>query len=190
MVSAPTIWRVTAKMWIWLHGMWEDHNRFLQRGGAKVLDDMIGEGAIPPLVLVCADGDRSSFWTNAARENAAYEDLVTADLTDAFAAASSVIHLASVFGPAVEGPEVDDALDVVMARRVLAAADKAGIDRVVLLSSATVYGPWANNPVPLTEDAPLRPPPDLACAVLVGPVLVGPVLQAQHLGRDRAVDLR
>lgn len=65
---------------IWLHGMFEDHNRFLARGGAAVLDQMIGDGTIPPLVLVCANGDRSSFWTNAAVEDAAYEDLVTKDL--------------------------------------------------------------------------------------------------------------
>jgi nucleoside-diphosphate-sugar epimerase len=92
-------------------------------------------------------------------------DLVTSDLARVFEGADGVIHLASVFGPAIEGPEIDDAIDVVMARRVLAAASKVGASRVVLLSSATVYGPWANNPVPLTEDAPLRPHPDLAYAV-------------------------
>lgn len=92
-------------------------------------------------------------------------DLASSDLSVAFAEADGVIHLASVFGPAIEGPELDDAVDVAMARRVLAAADKASVDRVVLLSSATVYGPWANNAVPLTEDAPLRPHPDLAFAV-------------------------
>ena len=36
---------------------------------------------------------------------------------------------------------------------------------VVALSSATVYGAWPNNPMPLTEDAPLRPNPDVAYAV-------------------------
>jgi nucleoside-diphosphate-sugar epimerase len=35
---------------------------------------------------------------------------------------------------------------------------------VVLLSSATVYGAWASNPVPLTEDAPLRPNAELEFA--------------------------
>ena len=34
-----------------------------------------------------------------------------------------------------------------------------------MVSSATVYGAWANNPVPLTEDAPLRPNPEFAYAV-------------------------
>ena len=77
-------------------------------------------------------------------------DLVTADLSAAFAGATAVIHLASVFGPAVEGPEIEDAVEVAMARRVLAAAHEAGATRVVLLSTAMVYGAWANNPVPLS----------------------------------------
>ena len=34
----------------------------------------------------------------------------------------------------------------------------------MLLSSAIVYGAWANNPVPLTEDAPLRPNPGVVAA--------------------------
>jgi len=92
-------------------------------------------------------------------------DLATSDLTAAFADADAVLHLASVFGPALDGPEVTDAVEVSMARRVLVAADKASVGQVVLLSSATVYGPWANNAVPLTEEAPLRPHPDLAFAV-------------------------
>lgn len=40
---------------------------------------------------------------------------------------------------------------------LLAAATEFGIDDIVLLSSAMAYGAWPNNPVPLTEDAPLRP---------------------------------
>jgi len=39
----------------------------------------------------------------------------------------------------------------------LAEADAAGVRHVVALSSAMVYGAWPNNPVPLTEEAPLRP---------------------------------
>ena len=92
-------------------------------------------------------------------------DLVTADLGPSFAGADSVIHLASVFGPAIEGPEIEEAVEVAMARRVLDAAEAVGATRIVLSSTATVYGPWANNPVPLTEEAPLRPHPELAYAV-------------------------
>lgn len=97
-------------------------------------------------------------------------DLVTSDLVAAFDGADAIVHLASAFGPMVEGEEVHAAADVAMAKRVLDAAAKLGIDRVVLLSSATVYGPWANNPVPLTEDAPLRPHPDLTYAVQLAEV--------------------
>lgn len=92
-------------------------------------------------------------------------DLATADLTPMFEGADAVLHLASVFGPVLESEQIDGAVEVTLARRVLEASDKAGLGQVVVMSSATVYGPWANNAVPLTEDAPLRPHPDLALAV-------------------------
>jgi len=41
-------------------------------------------------------------------------------------------------------------------------------NHVVLVSSAMVYGAWANNPVPLTEDAPLRPDVDFVYARQLG----------------------
>jgi nucleoside-diphosphate-sugar epimerase len=93
-------------------------------------------------------------------------DLSQDDLGTPFAAAGAVIHLASVFGPALDDdPVVAADGDVVLARRVLAAADDAGVDHLVMLSSATVYGAWPNNAVPLTEDAALRPDPGCAFAV-------------------------
>ncbi len=39
---------------------------------------------------------------------------------------------------------------------------------LVLVSSAMVYGAWANNPVPLVEDAPLRPAGDFVFARQLG----------------------
>ncbi len=50
-------------------------------------------------------------------------------------------------------------------RRLLGAAASAGVDHVVLMSSAIVYGAWPNNPVPLTEDAAIRPNPDFTYAL-------------------------
>jgi nucleoside-diphosphate-sugar epimerase len=55
--------------------------------------------------------------------------------------------------------------DVPATRIVLEAAAASGITHAALLSSATVYGAWATNPVPLTEDAPVRPNPELGMAV-------------------------
>lgn len=69
--------------------------------------------------------------------------------------ADALAHLAESV-PATPTAPTDD---VAVARRVLEAAGDAGVDHLVLLSSAVVYGAWANNPVPLTEDAPLRPNP-------------------------------
>jgi nucleoside-diphosphate-sugar epimerase len=41
---------------------------------------------------------------------------------------------------------------------------------VVLVSSAMVYGAWANNPVPITEDAAMRPDVEFAYARQLGAV--------------------
>ena len=58
--------------------------------------------------------------------------------------------------------ESDGVADVERTRALLRAAGVSG--RVVYTSSAMVYGAWPNNPVPLTEDAPLRPNPGFAYA--------------------------
>lgn len=47
---------------------------------------------------------------------------------------------------------------------MLADATLGGATHLVLVSSALVYGAHANNPVPLTEDAVLRPDPDFVYA--------------------------
>lgn len=93
-------------------------------------------------------------------------DLLADDLKPLLEGASVLVHLATVFGPVVEDdPAVDRADDVTAAQRLLEAAGDAGVDHLVLLSSAAVYGAWANNPLPLTEAATLRPCSDLAFAV-------------------------
>jgi nucleoside-diphosphate-sugar epimerase len=58
--------------------------------------------------------------------------------------------------------ETDGVADVERTRALLRAA--GGRARVVYTSSAMVYGAWPNNPVPLTEDAPMRPNPGFAFA--------------------------
>lgn len=50
-------------------------------------------------------------------------------------------------------------------RPVLEAAGDAAVGVLVFVSSATVYGAWPDNPVPLSEDAPLRPNPGFEVAV-------------------------
>jgi nucleoside-diphosphate-sugar epimerase len=50
------------------------------------------------------------------------------------------------------------------AAALLEIARDRGVQHLVLVSSAMVYGAWANNPVPLTEDAALRPDLDFVFA--------------------------
>ena len=58
---------------------------------------------------------------------------------------------------------------------VLTAAAAAGVHRVVLLSSAMVYGALPDNPVPIPDSAPLRAMPDGS--------LVADLLEIERLGR-------
>jgi nucleoside-diphosphate-sugar epimerase len=89
-------------------------------------------------------------------------DLRDDDLVPWFDDASCVAHLASSYGPE---PEAESSgVDPILAERVLTAAAGAGVPHVVVLSSATVYGAWPDNPIPLTEDAPSRPNPGFAFA--------------------------
>lgn len=57
-------------------------------------------------------------------------------------------------------------IDLVAARAFLATLTRvAAVTTVVVLSSALVYGARADNPIPLTEDAPVRPNPTIEAAV-------------------------
>lgn len=90
-------------------------------------------------------------------------DLITEDLSAVFAGAATIVHLASSTSPEnVERSSAD--LEVAIFRRTLDAASAAGVSHVVVLSTAMVYGAWHSNPVPLTEDSPVRPNPDFVWA--------------------------
>ena len=93
-------------------------------------------------------------------------DLAHADVKPLLEGAHVVVHLAQADRPERAGDASASAWagDAQLAHRVLDAASAAGVGHVVLLSSATAYGAWANNPLPLTEDAPLRPNPGVALA--------------------------
>ena len=91
-------------------------------------------------------------------------DIARSDLTPVLAGADVLVHLASVVDP-VPDEALMARVNVDGARRVLDAAAAVGIRKVVRVSGAAVYGAWATNPVPLTEDAPLRPNPGFSPAI-------------------------
>ena len=90
-------------------------------------------------------------------------DPASSDLKRSLEGVDVVVHLAFAVGPETEAAATG-AQNVEHARRVFDATGAAGAGHVVLLSSAAVYGAWPNNPVPLTEDAPVRPNPGFGFA--------------------------
>ncbi len=82
---------------------------------------------------------------------------------EALAGVDVVVDLAEPSGPRHD-EDAAFARDVSGARHLLAAAEEAGVTRLVHLSSAAVYGAHPDNPVPLTEDCPLRANPDFPWA--------------------------
>ena len=91
-------------------------------------------------------------------------DIARSDLTPVLAGADVLLHLASVVDP-IPDVALMARVNVDGARRVLDAAAAVGIRKVIRVSGAAVYGAWATNPVPLTEDAPLRPNPGFSPAI-------------------------
>ncbi|HEX9505061.1 MAG TPA: NAD-dependent epimerase/dehydratase family protein, partial [Acidimicrobiia bacterium] len=91
-------------------------------------------------------------------------DIAGTELKPLLEGVDIVVHLAGVVDP-VPDETLMARVNVGGTRRVLDAAASVGVRRVVRISSATVYGAWPNNPLPLTEQAPLRPNPHFSPAV-------------------------
>lgn len=106
-------------------------------------------------------------------------DLATAELKPLVEGADTVVHLAFSAGPDLD----DDAVarsNIEGTQRLLDAAGAVGVRRVVLISSATVYGAWPANPLPLTEEAPMRPNPGASYPVQKAEI--------ERLGREWTAD--
>ncbi len=92
-------------------------------------------------------------------------DLLEDDLTSVLREGDTVVHLAT--SPLrLAGESAGLSSDRVMAERVFAAAAEVGVAHLVVASSAMVYGAWPDNPVPITEAAPVRPNPEFRFGVV------------------------
>ena len=74
-----------------------------------------------------------------------------------------LIHLAFVLNPIHDADRMYD-IDVGGTQNVLEAAESAGVQQVLVTSSATAYGAFPDNPVPMAEDHPVRGVPDFEYA--------------------------
>jgi nucleoside-diphosphate-sugar epimerase len=128
--------------------------------GRRVLPLLLSDPDVERVVVL----DRLPMRIDGDRVVAHQVDLARSSLDELLVGADAVVHLAFTLG---EGRRVDQSARANLqgTRRLLAAAAANQVPHVVAVSSATVYGAWPNNPVPLTEEAPLRPNPDVPYAV-------------------------
>jgi nucleoside-diphosphate-sugar epimerase len=116
----------------------------------------------PDATRVVALDVREPGWRNRAVEFQLV-DIAGTELKPLLEGIDTVVHLAGVVDP-IPDVALMARVNVEGTRHVLAAAAAVGVRRIVRISSATVYGAWPNNPVPLTEDASLRPNPHFSPA--------------------------
>ena len=114
----------------------------------------------------------------------------TADVRDplldqSLAGMHTLVHVAGHHHPDTPADE-RRAVNVRGTENLLAAAESAGVQRVVLVTSALVYGAHPDNPVPITEDAPLRATPD---DTLIGDFLEVERLVEAHRARHAAPEV-
>lgn len=88
-------------------------------------------------------------------------DVRTAPFAELFRGCDVVYHLAFIVEPRrnMAAAEIDE-INVGGSERVFRGAAAAGVPKIVYSSSVAAYGAHADNPEPLTEDAPLRPNPN------------------------------
>lgn len=85
------------------------------------------------------------------------------NLKDLVEGVTDLVVLAPGGGAGADGSMLGE-VDLDGARRLLSAVDAAELDHMVVVSSAMVYGAWADNAVPVTEAAVLRPNPSCSLA--------------------------
>jgi UDP-glucose 4-epimerase len=91
------------------------------------------------------------------RDRAAVRETLEQERPDA------LVHLAFVLNPIHDEGTMYD-IDVNGTLYVLEAAGAAGVEQVLVTSSAVAYGAFEDNPVPLTEEHPLRGVPSFEYA--------------------------
>jgi nucleoside-diphosphate-sugar epimerase len=176
--------------------------------GAGVLPHLVGVAGIGKLIALA--GTRSALPGVTWRVADLLDPAIASKLNDV----DVVVHLDLDLGPDSD-PVARSAVNQRGAETVLTAAAAAGVPRVVLVTSAMVYGAVPENPVPLAESAPLgalasgivgdlleierlavaarKVHPGLDVVVLRPAALVGPGLDSavtRHFAAPRLVGIR
>lgn len=126
--------------------------------GSHSTEELIKSGADVRVFDNLSTGSLDNMRRLEEREQFVLGDILDLDaLTAAMAGCDAVLHLAAVVSVplSIAHPEHAHAVNATGALNVLEAARKNGIKRVVMASSAAVYG--ANQELPLPESAPPQP---------------------------------
>jgi UDP-glucose 4-epimerase len=141
--------------------------RYLITGGSGYIGSCLVEhlsGREETEAIVVADvkppaafRPKTSFRRLDVRDKQAVRAALAEDRPDA------VVHLAFLLNPIHDEAAMYE-VDVGGTQNVLEAASAAGVGQMLVTSSTTAYGAFPDNPVPLTEDDPVRGAPDFSYA--------------------------
>lgn len=128
--------------------------------GQRVVNRLVQEPDVYRVVAIDRrsqrDGDDKVTTIKLGLTDVLAEDSVE-QLVTALTGCDTIVHAASDEGRVTEHEIAADVL-----ARLLDAASDAGVGHIVIVSTAMVYGALPDNPVPLSEDEPLRASQDLA----------------------------
>jgi UDP-glucose 4-epimerase len=130
--------------------------------GSRLVERLAGDEATERVMICDVRPPRDRL------EKVAYERLDVRDHARAHTVLDrerpdALVHLAFVLNP-IHDQDAMYEVDVNGTSNVLEAASAAGVKHVMVTSSATAYGAFPDNPVPLTEDHPVRGVPDFEYA--------------------------
>lgn len=141
--------------------------RYLITGGAgyigsRLVDRLSGRSETEAIVVAdlrppASFRPKTSFRRLDVRDKHAVRAALAEERPDA------VVHLAFLLNPIHDEAAMYD-VDVNGTQNVLEAASTANVQQLLVTSSTTAYGAFADNPVPLTETDPVRGSPDFSYA--------------------------
>ena len=130
--------------------------------GSRLIDRMVESDDTERVVIADIRPPQSfhpkvSFSKLDVRDGAGVRELLESERPDV------LLHLAFVLNPMHDENTMYD-IDVGGTQNVLDAASAAGVGQVLVTSSATAYGAFPDNPVPIHEEQPVRGVPDFEYA--------------------------
>ena len=130
--------------------------------GSRLVDHLSGRPQTDAIVVAdirppASFRPKTTFTALNVRDKAAVRDLLMRERPDC------VVHLAFLLDPIHDEATMYD-VDVNGTQNVLEAASAAGVQQMLVTSSTTAYGAFADNSVPLSEDDPVRGTPDFSYA--------------------------